>query len=312
MKKIIAFLLLVSLLTACGPQQQSASAEVEFWGLNAEVVEIDAENSILYVKGLDADSALGERCALDCTTALGTGRVFYVQYDTNGDIRPLELEALLVGDEVAISMTDRELENAKANGSAVALQVQLSTQRLGEVQDAALAAYGALLSGDTTLLNPSAGAAEWWVPDFSDKSMAYEYTYMDLNKDGVSELLVQMVESPEGYNGVFSFENGEVRCWNSDAAEMNCRDYPLVDGMMVRQYDFGGTSNYTLFRYRSGGEEEIVSFFTISEEWLDSKSAQLRSRYTVDGEEVGKEDFDVQFNNLIACKLPERSIWSKN
>ncbi len=314
MRKRFVFFALAALLllTACGPRQQSASAEVEFWGLNAEVVEIDEENGILYVKGLDADSALGERCALDCATALETERVFYVQYDTNGDIRPLVLEALLVGDKVAISMTDSELENAKANGSAVALQVQLATQRLGEVQDAALAAYGALLSGDTTLLNPTAGAAEWWIPDFNDKNMKYEYTYMDLNKDGVSELLVQMVESPEGYNGVFSFENGEVRCWNSDAAEMNCRDYPLVDGTMVRQYDFADTVSHTLFRYRSGGEEEIISFFTVSEEWVDVQGSERRSRCTVDGEEVEKEDFDVQFNNLIACKLPERSIWSKN
>lgn len=313
MKRIAIFLLLVSFLTACGPQQQSASAEVEFWGLNAEVLEIDAEGSILYVKGLDAESALGERCALDCATALQNDRVFYVQYDTNGDdIRSLALEALLVGDEVTISMTDSELENAKENGSAVAMQVQLATQRLGEVQDAALAAYGALLSGDTALLNPSAGAAEWWIPDFNDKSMEYEYTYMDLNKDGVSELLVQMVESPEGYNGVFSFENGEVRCWNSDAAEMNCRDYPLTDGTMVRQYDLGGTSNYTLFRYHSGGEEEILSFFTVSEEWVDAQSAERKTRYTENGEEVEKETYDVHFNNAVTSRLLDRSAWTAN
>ncbi len=130
MKKIIVFLLLVFLLTACGPQQQSAEAEVEFWGLNAEVVEIDTENSILYVKGLDADSALGERCALDCATALENGRVFYVKYDSDEAARVLSLSDLLVGDDVTISMTDSEVENAKANGSAVALQVQLGTQRL--------------------------------------------------------------------------------------------------------------------------------------------------------------------------------------
>lgn len=310
MKKCLpVFLLLLMLLTACGQEQGSTT---EHWGLNAEVVEIDAEKSILYVKGMDAESVLGERCALDCAAALESESVFYVQYDTDGDIRPLALSALLVGDEVTVSMTDGEAENAKANGAAVAAQVQLATQRLGDVQDAAFAAYAALLSGDTALLNPSAGEAQWWIPDFGDKSLQYEYTYMDLNRDGVWELLVQMVGSPEEYNGVFSFENGEVRCWNSDAAEMSCRDYPLADGLMVRQYDLGGTSSYTVFRYHAGGEEEIVSSFTISEERLDPQSSQPRSRYTVDGEEVEKETFDEQFDRLITSKLPDCSIWSEN
>ena len=314
MKRFLVFFLLVSLLTACGPQQQSASAgaEVQFWGLNAEVLEIDAENAVLYVKGLDAESALGERCALDCATALQNDRVFYVQYDSEGDIRPLTLDALLVGDKVTVSLTDGEAENAKAAAACVAMQVQLSTQRLGEVQDAALAAYAALLSGDTALLNPSAGAAQWWIPDFSDASTQYEYTYMDLNRDGVSELLVQLADDPEGYNGVFSFENGEVRCWNSDASEMNCRDYPLADGTMVRQYDFSGTVNHTIFRYRSGGEEENLAFFTVIEEWSDTKGFERRVRYMMDGEEVEKETYDVHFNDAVTGKLLDRSVWTAN
>lgn len=136
MKRIAIFLLLVSLLTACGPQQSasvgaSAGAEVQVWGLNAEVLEIDAEGSILYVKGLDADSVLGERCALDCATALQNDRVFYVKYDTNGDdIRSLSLSDLLVGDAVTVSLTEGEAENAKAAAACVAMQVQLCTQRL--------------------------------------------------------------------------------------------------------------------------------------------------------------------------------------
>lgn len=129
MKKIVVFLFLISLLTACG-QQQSVSAEVEFWGLNAEIVEIDTENSILYVKGLDAESALGERCALDCTTALENERVFYVKYDSDEGARVLSLSDLLVGDDVTVTLTESEAENAKENSAAVAAQVQLGTQRL--------------------------------------------------------------------------------------------------------------------------------------------------------------------------------------
>ncbi len=135
MEKYISLMLLALFalsLAACGPHNQSVSAEVEFWGLDASVVEIDTEGSILYVKGNgpDAEEILGERCALDCARALENGRVFFVKYDSDEDIRVLALSGLLVGDKVIVSMVESEVENAKQNGSAVVTQVQLGTQRL--------------------------------------------------------------------------------------------------------------------------------------------------------------------------------------
>ncbi|MBQ9764881.1 MAG: hypothetical protein IJW18_01630 [Lachnospiraceae bacterium] len=174
-----------------------------------------------------------------------------------------------------------------------------------------LEAFNNLLSGDRTLLN-SEQAAMWWIPDFQDGVLEYEYTYMDLDGDNVLELLIQMVDSPEGYNGVFNYENGELFCWNSDAMEMSGRDYPLTNGTMVRQYDFNGTRSYTVFQYLPNGETETLSTFFAREELIDESSTDPCPYYTIDGHEVDKAVFDEQLKNSITSQRLTRSDWIKN
>ncbi|WP_300712653.1 hypothetical protein [uncultured Acetatifactor sp.] len=41
---------------------------------------------------------------------------------------------------------------------------------------------------------------------------------------------------------------------------------------MVRQYDYGGSSSYTLFRYKNNGETEGLSGLFLREELLDLDS----------------------------------------
>lgn len=53
-------------------------------------------------------------------------------------------------------------------------------------EKAALAAYSSPLSGDRTLMDDT--QAEMWIPEFQTEGMAYEYTYLDLDGDGVVEL----------------------------------------------------------------------------------------------------------------------------
>ena len=65
------------------------------------------------------------------------------------------------------------------------------------------------------------------------------YKDLDLDGDGGAELVVQMVEQPQQFNAVFHYGDGELSCWQYDIVEMSCRDYPLEDGAMVRQYDTG-------------------------------------------------------------------------
>lgn len=140
-------------------------------------------------------------------------------------------------------------------------------------------------------------------------SFTYEYTYLDLDGDGEDELLIQMEDDPQGYNGVFHYEDGQLVCWNSDAVELSCWDSPLQNGYMVRQYHYNGTRSYTVFRYLPGGETEESSTLFARDELIPEDSTEPCPYYEVNGEEVTKEVFDRQVE-LITTKLLDRSAWT--
>ena len=130
-----------------------------------------------------------------------------------------------------------------------------------EKAEAAEAAYGAFLEGDISLFD-DAQVDTWALDIWKDTILAVgelEYTYLDLDGDGAEELLVQWIEEPGNFNAVFHYENGSLFCWQFVCVEMTSGDYPLKDGAMVSQYDYNGTSSYTIFRYRSDGSREEVS-----------------------------------------------------
>lgn len=130
MKKLASvWLAAVCLLGVCACGQQ---AEVLHLGLNGEIVEVDAENCILYVKDADEEAAVfGDRCAVSCEKAVEAGNVIYVDYSGTHEVRDIAFDELQVGDDIILGLYDRELENAK-QGAASAEQIQLSTQRLNE------------------------------------------------------------------------------------------------------------------------------------------------------------------------------------
>lgn len=175
--------------------------------------------------------------------------------------------------------------------------------------DAASAAYSAFLSGDRTLMD-DAQAELWWIPEFQTGGMAYAYTYLDLDGDGTVELLVQLADDPCGYNAVFHFEDGKIFCWNSDGVEMTCRDYPLNDGTMVRQYDYGCTRSYTVFRYTEGGETEDISYLFARDELFPEDSLAPCPYYKIDEHEVSQTVFEEQFHTLVTSRMLNRSDWT--
>lgn len=177
------------------------------------------------------------------------------------------------------------------------------------MEETAKTAYARFLSGDRTLLD-DAQADMWWIPDFQDESMRYEYTYLDLDDDGISELIVQMEDNPSGYNGVFHFGDSRLLCWNSDTVEMTSRDYPLDNGNMVSEYDFNGTRSYTIFRYQVNGETENITNLFVREELIPEDSMEPCPYYEIDGEEVDKDEFDAQIGALIVDRLLDRSAWT--
>lgn len=98
-------------------------------GLNAEVIEIDAEKHILYVKDMDGQELVfGDRCAIDCTEAIRKQKLIYVDYETEA-LKDISLEEFQAGDAVIIALYDSEKQKA-SNGAAIAEQVQLGTQRM--------------------------------------------------------------------------------------------------------------------------------------------------------------------------------------
>lgn len=174
--------------------------------------------------------------------------------------------------------------------------------------EAALAAYAALLAGDQSLLAEQ--NVQRWVPAFGQDGLDYEYMTLDLDGDGGEELLVQLAGDPGGYNGVFHYENGALSCWASDAAEMSCRDYPLADGTMVRQYDQGESTSFTLFRYTAdGGSEETARLFARQGPQPGNADAPY-PYYEINGQEVDEAAFRERFAALVTDRLLGSTAWN--
>ena len=104
--------------------------EVLHLGLNAEVVDIDPDSHILYVKDIDKNALVfGDKCAVDCTNAIEHYNLLYVNYNAEDDVRTISFSDFRVGDDIIIGLYDSEKQYA-LNNRAVAKQIQLSTQRM--------------------------------------------------------------------------------------------------------------------------------------------------------------------------------------
>ena len=115
-------------------------------GLNAEIIDIDYDQRILYVKDIDESAAVfGDRCAIDCSYAISRYNLCYVNYGDPNDVRTIDFSTFEVGDAIIIGMYESEKEKA-INGSAIAEQIQLSTQRLSDET-----AFSVNFAGNTSL-----------------------------------------------------------------------------------------------------------------------------------------------------------------
>ena len=102
-------------------------------GLNAEIIDVDYDQRILYVKDIDESAAVfGDRCAIDCSYAISCDNLIFVNYSEFNDVRAITFEDFEVGDSVIISMYDSEKDRA-FNSSAIAEQIQLGTQKFTNI-----------------------------------------------------------------------------------------------------------------------------------------------------------------------------------
>ena len=172
-------------------------------------------------------------------------------------------------------------------------------------EEEARAAYEALLAGDASLLGEEAPFVEPYFSAFAE----LEYLLMDLDGDGIDELLVQWAEFPGAYNGVFHYEDGALSVWQNDGVELSCRDYPLRDGTMVRQYDHGGSS-FRLFRYLPGGETEDMALLYARTAPDNDGDLRPCPCYEVDGGEVEEAVFRAALEELVTDRLVPREDWT--
>ena len=175
-------------------------------------------------------------------------------------------------------------------------------------------AYGSFLNGNLALVAPE-DLDTWGLRDWRDMILAYselEYLHLDLDGDGGEELLVQWVEAPENYNGVFHYEAGSLTCWQNDLSEGSCRDYPLWDGTMVRQYDLEDAVVYTLFRYRSDGEIREQLQLVAREAVVDPESGEEgEPTYEVNGMDVDEATFEEWLYDRVTSRLADPSDWTE-
>ena len=161
-------------------------------GLNAEIIEIDSANRVLYVKDIDKQTKLfGDRCAIDCSYAISRNNLVYVNYDDPNDVRTIEFNDFEIGDSIIIGMYDSEKQKA-FNGNAVAEQIQLSTQRV--ISDIT----------ESTKKFPAELIYEKYLEDFPN----VDPMYMDLNEDGEPELIMDYRYSSTDL-AIVTIEDGE-------------------------------------------------------------------------------------------------------
>lgn len=171
-------------------------------------------------------------------------------------------------------------------------------------------AYEAFLTGDLSLFADT-DVQTWGLEAWADTVLPcgeLEYTLLDLDGDGTQELLVQRVDDPASYNGVFHYEDGRLYCWQNDISEGACRDYPLGDGTMVRQYELSGSCTYTLFRYCANGSTEEAANLFAREEVLDPASSDPCPYYEIDGQAVEKAQFEARLEQ-IRDNILHRQAW---
>lgn len=132
MRKLAAYILALCMATSivgCEKPGSENRKDVLHLGLDAEILEIDADNRYIYVKGLDAtNDYFGERCLIDCSRALDAYKVFYVeQAETESEsvMQDISLNDLHVGDIIVLAAYENEL-NCPEDGAITVEQIQLN------------------------------------------------------------------------------------------------------------------------------------------------------------------------------------------
>lgn len=304
--KSICLLAVLALLAGCG-KQGAADAE------SGVVIEPEsaASNTV-------ADAALESESGAAGEVAASEGSIA-----VEGELAAASAESAFPESGFTEGIPEKDSSGMESSGmegsgmeSSEPKRTELESTEPASAQkkpESAEAAYAAFLEGDISLFDDTQ-VYTYALDAWKDTILALgelECTYLDLDGDGAEELLVQWIDAPGGFNGVFHYDKGSLFCWQFDCVEMSSRDYPLKDGTMVSQYDYNGTSSYTIFRYRSDGSREEIGNLFAREELVYPGDTNPCPYYEVDGEEVDKVTFDERLRQMILDQMPERNVWTE-
>ncbi|MBQ2101883.1 MAG: hypothetical protein II477_12570 [Lachnospiraceae bacterium] len=183
---------------------------------------------------------------------------------------------------------------------------------------ASLNAFAKFLSGDVNIRNAEQEARGFFGGfQFAlEHEYALEYLIMDLDGDGVGELLLQTVNDPITFSAVFHYNKGKVDCWDSDSGEGAVWQYPLSDGSMVIQRDESGSESYTVFRYLNGEHEEKSRFYAHLSKWGDGDELPcpyytMQFALSESMEEVDQKTYEKAIKECITDRMLSRDAWTK-
>lgn len=75
--------------------------------------------------------------------------------------------------------------------------------------------------------------------------------------------------------------------------------------------DYNGSCYYTIFRYKSNGEKEVISYLFAREKLIYEDSTDPCPYYEINGKEVSKTEFDKQLVELITSRILDPSAWKR-
>lgn len=128
MKKIIALVLAIACILTISACNQKENEDILHLGINAEIVEIDTDNQIVYIVDFGEEKVFGARCGIDCKQLIIDQEILYVDYDTE-EVSLIQFADLAIGDKVTINAYESQL--ASINDGVIEVeQIQLATQKL--------------------------------------------------------------------------------------------------------------------------------------------------------------------------------------
>lgn len=128
MKKITILLFALVCAFALSACNQEGNEDILHLGINAEIVEIDMVNQIVYVVDYGEDEVFGIKCPIDCKKLIANEEIIYVDYETEA-VSLIQFSDLAVGDKVIINAYESQLSGI-SDGIIEVEQIQLATQRL--------------------------------------------------------------------------------------------------------------------------------------------------------------------------------------